>query len=259
MTLETLKAISHPIRISIIRILKTQTSNFSRLMSACGLDPNFDTGQFCYHLSELVKQGIVAKEEEHYCLTDFGHAVFKVLKMIDAECSMFSKKIIKSEEEVKELEGLTTRWGRTEDFEEPVAKRNEDKIPSEKRMKTEKFKEWIVRKRPHLYLAEKDGKKLGELRLNFEPQNVIELIKIDEEKILRIVNTIYLVGALTLNEDRETVVKAMLDKFIVEAKENGAEAIRVDVDVEDQAYINALEDSGFEKRGTAHLMLKIIE
>lgn len=267
-TSETLRAISHPVRRSMIEALEIQTLSFSDLMLECGLNPNFDTGQFCYHLSDLTENAIVSKKAEKYHLTDFGCRVSKYLKMIDSECSMSLKKVTESEvKEVNRLEELVTRWQTEEESKKREGKmlsfdiqKTKERIPPDKRLKTEKFKEWTERiPVPTVYLVERHGERLGELILDFRKQDVVELIKTDEERIPRVVSTIYEVGALTFKEDREKVIEIMLDRFLAEAKGNGAEVMRVEVPDEDHAYLSALKDLGFEKLGTLHLMQKIID
>jgi hypothetical protein len=126
--------------------------------------------------------------------------------------------------------------------------------------RAEKFKEWTAKmKISTLYLAEKDGKTVRKLILDFRRQDIVEITKTEEKQIPRRMPSIEFVGALTFEEDRETVIKMMLDKFLAEAKENEAEIVRVNIDIEDQAYLNALKGSGFEKLGTLHLMQKIIK
>jgi len=267
--IEVLKTISHQIRISVIETLEAQTLSFSDLMLACGLNPNFDTGQFCYHLSELTENGIVSKKADRYFLTDLGYRVTKVLKMMNSECSLPPKHFNRSKvsKEVRKLEEWTTRWQTEEEGKKREGKilsfdieKTEDRIPLEKQLKTEKFKKWTEKiPVPSAYLVERNGERLGELILDFRKQDVIELIKADKEKIPRVVSTIHEVGALTFKEDRARVIKTMLDRFLAEAEENAAEVMRVEVPDEDQAYLDALKDLGFEKLGTLHLMQKIID
>ena len=60
---------------------------YSELMEASGLDPNYDTGQFHYHLGELMKRDIIVKVENEYHLTQFGYKLSKLLGMLERECS----------------------------------------------------------------------------------------------------------------------------------------------------------------------------
>ena len=102
---DILQGVSHQLRIKIIETLETQPKTFSGIMVSCGLDPNFDSGLFYYHLSELIERGIVEKDGDVYRLTDFGLVVLKVLKTVRTEYSSFTKrKGGKAYKEVKRLE-----------------------------------------------------------------------------------------------------------------------------------------------------------
>jgi len=54
-------------------------------MAFCGLNPNYDSGLFYYHLSELIERGIVEKEGGVYRLMNFGHSMHKVIKTLETE------------------------------------------------------------------------------------------------------------------------------------------------------------------------------
>lgn len=100
-----LRSISHPLRMTMIETLEAQPKTFSGIMLSCGLNPNFDSGLFYYHRTELIESQIVEKDVDFYRLTDFGHAVLEVLKMMETKCSFFrSKKESKVYREVKKLE-----------------------------------------------------------------------------------------------------------------------------------------------------------
>jgi hypothetical protein len=92
-TVEVLQTLGNPIRKFVVAALGSQYKalKFSELMAASGLDPNFNTGQFWYHISELMKRRIVLKEEEKYKLTQFGFKLAKVLSTVERECSFLFK------------------------------------------------------------------------------------------------------------------------------------------------------------------------
>lgn len=103
-TVEILQTIGNPIRKSVITALASSHKylRFSELMKASGLNPNFDTGQFTYHLSELVKRGMIIKDEDHYGLTQFGYKLSKILDTVERECSfLFKQKKERSEQKMK--------------------------------------------------------------------------------------------------------------------------------------------------------------
>jgi len=84
---DILQGISHRLRIAIIESLVARPRTFSAIMAICGLNPNFDSGLFYYHLSELIGRGIVEKEGGVYRLTSFGNSVYKVIKTLETERS----------------------------------------------------------------------------------------------------------------------------------------------------------------------------
>lgn len=85
--IEVLQTLGNTIRKAIVTSLAmTQHPlRFSDLMEASGLNPNFDTGQFHYHLDELFKKNIIAKVDNRYCLTQFGFKLSKLLESIERE------------------------------------------------------------------------------------------------------------------------------------------------------------------------------
>jgi len=88
-TVEILQTLGNLIRKSVVHVLASKHTvlKFSELMEESGLDPNFDTGQFWYHLSELIKRGIVIRDEDHYRLSQFGFKLSKILDIVERECS----------------------------------------------------------------------------------------------------------------------------------------------------------------------------
>lgn len=92
-TVEILQTLGNPVRKSIVIALASRHTSlrFSELMEASGLDPNFDTGQFWYHLSDLMKRGIIIKDEDCYGLSQFGFKLSKILDTVERECSFLLK------------------------------------------------------------------------------------------------------------------------------------------------------------------------
>jgi len=90
---DILQTLANPVRKSVIAALGSLHTplRFSELMEASGLDPNFDTGQFWYHLSELTKKGIIVKDGDRYGLTQFGFKLSKILDTVERECSFLLK------------------------------------------------------------------------------------------------------------------------------------------------------------------------
>lgn len=86
---ELLQTLGNTVRRAIVTSLAKSSHplRFSDLMEASGLNPNYDTGQFHYHLSELSKRNIVAKTGNRYCLTQFGFKISRLLEAMERECS----------------------------------------------------------------------------------------------------------------------------------------------------------------------------
>ena len=90
------QTLGNPVRKAVVSALASEhrALRFSELMKASGLDPNFDTGQFMYHLSELMSRNIILKEEDGYKLTQFGFKIAKIMKTLEHECSFLFKERI---------------------------------------------------------------------------------------------------------------------------------------------------------------------
>ena len=86
---QVLQSLGNSVRKATIMSLATARCplRFSEFMQASGLNPNFDTGHFNYHLSELVKRNIISKVGGEYRLTQFGFKVAKILESLERECS----------------------------------------------------------------------------------------------------------------------------------------------------------------------------
>jgi len=85
LTLKVLKAISNPVRKSIIQSLREGTLGFSEIMRICGLNQNYDTGPFAYHLSRLLDLNVIEKAEESYRLTEFGRKIAEFISTVERE------------------------------------------------------------------------------------------------------------------------------------------------------------------------------
>lgn len=86
---ELLQTLGNTVRKAIVNslALSQHPLRFSDLMEASGLNPNFDTGQFNYHLNELSKKNIITKVGNKYGLTQFGFKLSKLLEVMERECS----------------------------------------------------------------------------------------------------------------------------------------------------------------------------
>lgn len=86
---ELLQTLGNVVRKAIVTSLAQSPHplRFSDLMEASGLNPNYDTGRFHYHLSELSKMNIVVKTGNKYCLTQFGFKISRLLEAMEREYS----------------------------------------------------------------------------------------------------------------------------------------------------------------------------
>ncbi len=83
-----LQTLGNEIRKAIITSLSVgqYSLRFSDLMQASGLNPNYDTGQFNYHLNDLIERNIIMKDGNRYRLTQFGFKLAKLLQTMEREC-----------------------------------------------------------------------------------------------------------------------------------------------------------------------------
>ncbi|GBC70477.1 hypothetical protein HRbin02_00244 [Candidatus Calditenuaceae archaeon HR02] len=77
-----LKAISSPIRLSIIEALSTSQMNFSELMKYAGLSEREDVGKFTYHLKTVLRAGLIeySGKSRTYSLTPLGRRAVEVVR-----------------------------------------------------------------------------------------------------------------------------------------------------------------------------------
>ena len=68
--------------------MKDGDKQYSKLMWACNLNPNFDAGHFCYHLSQLIKGRIVSKANGKYGLTQLGLKLSNFLDSVETEFTL---------------------------------------------------------------------------------------------------------------------------------------------------------------------------
>jgi hypothetical protein len=80
--MEILEAVAHPVRKGVVSSLTYGQRTFSNLMLDCGLDPGSETGLFLYHLSKLMEDGFVKKENGRYRLTKVGEEASRLLQSI---------------------------------------------------------------------------------------------------------------------------------------------------------------------------------
>lgn len=88
---QMLQLIANPVRKTIILALEGASMSFTEVMRASGLDPNFDTGPFTYHLSALLDSRIVEKVDNKYRLTNFGNTIATLMKSLERESAFLLK------------------------------------------------------------------------------------------------------------------------------------------------------------------------
>lgn len=113
---QMLQLIANPIRRSIIKSIEGGPISFTEVMRASGLDPNFDTGPFTYHLSVLLDSQIVEKADNKYQLTSFGNTTANIIGSLERE-SKFLLKIDEVSEGGERMSGkIESRWLGTTDL-----------------------------------------------------------------------------------------------------------------------------------------------
>lgn len=106
-----LKILSNPIRKTIIQSLEGNSMNFSDVMRECGLNPNYDTGPFYYHLSRLIDSGLVEKADDEYGLTDMGSTASALINTLQRESEfLLETESIDGKNGEKGMNHIEARW-----------------------------------------------------------------------------------------------------------------------------------------------------
>lgn len=108
-TVKILQTLGNPVRKAIVTSLASRHKalKFSELMQASGLDPRFDTGHFGYHLSELMKKGVIVKKKDGYQLSKLGLKLSRIWDTVQRESSF----LIKEQKEESEKGMMNERYG----------------------------------------------------------------------------------------------------------------------------------------------------
>ena len=80
-----LKVVSNRIRRNTVQLLNEERRTYLELLVSCGLDADRHCGWFNYHLGVLLDEGVIAKNEDQYLLTDYGRAIARLLKTMEGE------------------------------------------------------------------------------------------------------------------------------------------------------------------------------
>jgi hypothetical protein len=271
-----LRTISNPIRCYLIQSLKGNAMVFSDLMRACGLDPNFDTGNFSYHLSVLLDSNIVVKKENEYQLTTFGNTIANFLDSLQRESAF----LLKTLEPRKGGEGMMANieagWLSQADMEDgswwfyrPMKSqfwemKKEELLPSEPADEPHEFYNWErTLPQPNVPLPnffgyflgfKKDGIKLGAIHVRFC------------KRVATGMTTAQILGLFTVDNNyrdtgisRISMFRQMMEEFLRQAKEHKTQSIEMEkVDAEDEDLTSVLKELGFERYQTTYMMQKII-
>jgi len=276
LSLQVLQSVSHPIRKSIVESLglSEEPLTFSNLMWDSGLNPNFDTGPFWYHLSYLMEMGIVQKDDERYLLTPFGLEVYKILRILKRECS-FSLESKEKEVKKKVNRTLQVRWATEEDMEEyrlagplqpkpDVVKKNEDV--------QKKFEDWKG-PIPQLSMDSLNG---APLVVEKEGKPIV-MLWVRKETRYKLIDTEFLGGEhwkgkrreefwlfITRvwtwpSEQKEEAMREALNALIEEAKGYNIDVIEAsDIYADDETVTDSFKEAEFERIVTSYRMRKTL-
>ncbi len=260
-----LQIISNSVRRSIVHSLKGTSMMFSELMRESGLNPNYDTGPFYYHLSILLDSCIIEKKGDEYRLTTFGDTIASFIDSLQRESAFLlktEKPKIRGEKRMKEIEA---KWLSQDDIKDgvygivagPVEPRPDEVLPEDPQ-----FNNWqetlpMLEMPPrsffgHILGFEKDGAKLGSIHVRFCYRRKPEA-RGATAQILGIytVDNNYRKIGLT----RSSLLQHMMEEFLRQFKENHGQSVEIDiVNAEDEDLVNVLKKLGFERCLTTYMM-----
>jgi len=276
LTLTVLKAISNPIRKSIIQSLSDGTLGFSEIMRASRLNPNYDTGPFVYHLSSLIDLNIIEKCDGGYELTEFGGKIAEFISTVERESSFLlgspRSNLGGEKGKMKEIE---SKWLTDEEFltgeygiilggpypkserDIPELSKWMESLPTVKFFEAPGFKTYVLG-------FEKDGKKLGCMRVRFTIGAIsARFAKSEEDKKktrgLAFIQLVWVVGKILkeVGEARASAMKKMMVEFEEIAKEHNIETIVFeDLLADDKEAVDILKGLGYERVFTRYYMRK---
>ena len=261
-----LRIISNPVRESIILSLKGAPMVYSDVMRACGLDPNYDTGPFNYHVSVLLDSNLIEKKTNKYHLSVLGETIASFVLSLRRE-SNFLLRTEKHKEVRTRMGKIDTRWIGQQDLDkkehgmiatskhlQPI-----DESPTEER---QGFYDWQGRlpqleMPPHSFFGhvsgfEENGVGLGSIHLRFFVRRATNTATAQVTDIFTVDNNYRKIG-----ETRQSVLRQMIKELLGQLREHGVELVEVvRVYSGDQALVNVLKELTFERAATTYMMQK---
>jgi len=267
-SVQMLHLIANPIRKSIIQSLEGTSMFFAEVMRASGLDPNFDTGPFSYHLSVLLDSRIVEKVDNMYQLTGFGNTIANIVGILKRE----SKFLLETDEVSKGGERMAGKieykWLCQADLlgQYGLILGPPGSVPPEKweRPEDKVFDGW-EKELPQLDMPppsffgyvigfEKDGIKLGSIRVRFSKKSLDGTRRAEVLGIFTKDND-YREAGIT----RGSMLQKMIEEFLRQVKEHKTQSVELEkVDAEDEELVMVLKEFGFERYQTTYAMQKTI-
>ncbi len=277
--LRVLKIVSNPIRKAIIQSLDGTSMIFSDVMRACGLNPNYDTGPFYYHLSMLMDAGLVEKIDSEYRLSDPGGIISTLICTLQRESEFLLKPKQKARKEGKKrMSKIEAKWLTQTEAQhgeygilmggpsKPPIK-PKPQTPLEDRPKHKQMLEWrdslpkleipveaIPYLSGHVLGFEKEGIKLGSIHIRLSTGNERGTKRVITLANIMSINVVEQ-NCRRIGETRTSVLRQMIEEFTKRAKENHIQTIVVErANADDEDLINVLKELGYERYLTTYLM-----
>jgi len=263
-----LQTISNPIRSYLILSLKGNSMVFSDLIRACGLNPNYDTGNFSYHLSVLLDSNIIIRKGNEYQLTNFGNNIADIIDSLQRESAFLLKGMEQNKGGERMTGKIDTRWlgqadllGQYGLIMGPLGPAPHEKWESPE---DDIFDRW-GRELPQLDMPppsffghalgfEKDGIKLGSIHIRFNRKSMDRTRRVEVLGIFTKDNDYRKVGIT-----RSTLLRQMMEELLRQAEEHKVQSIEMEkVDAEDEDLTMVLKELGFERYQTTYKMRKAI-
>jgi hypothetical protein len=243
---------------------------YSEVMRTCGLDPNYDTGPFNYHISVLLDSNLIKKEQNRYQLTNLGEIIARFILTIQRECR-FLLKTEKEKEVKKQMEKIESKWLNQEDINKQehgfIAGPVKTPLVEKKEEYTQERQKFynLQKKIPQLEVPppsffghtigyEKNAVKLGSIHLRFHVRSATNIATAQILGIYTVDNNYKKIG-----ETRQSLLRKMMNELLEQLQENGTEQVEIDrAYSEDQDLVNVLKDLDFKRISTSYLMRKTI-